>query len=109
MLERSEGETFTLTQDRPAQTAQNRDHILVIHQVEYQNFIPYKLHYSHAVAYSEDGLYGSGIKQGAIEILDISKPITEQKWIENGKQAQENRLFVRANKSNTEIRRLRWL
>ena len=61
-----------------------RDHILIIHQVDYQNFSAFKLYYSHAVAYPEDGLYGSGIKQGTIEITDLNKPLTEQEWIENG-------------------------
>lgn len=88
---------------------EDRDHILVIHQVEYQNFIPYKIHYSHAVTYPEDGVYGTGIKQGMIEITDINKPITEQVWIENGKQGESNRIFIRAKKSKTEVRRLRWL
>ncbi len=85
-----------------------RDHILVIHQVEYQNFIPYQIHYSHAVAYPEDGIYGTGIKQGTIEILDLNKPLTDQLWTENGKTAEANRIFTRAQKSKTEIRRLKW-
>ncbi len=87
----------------------DRNHILVIHQVEYQNFIPYKIHYSHAIAYPEDGVYGSGIKQGTIEITDINAPITEQVWIENSAQGDANRICVRAKKSKTEVRRLRWL
>lgn len=86
-----------------------RDHILVIHQVEYQNFIPYNIHYSHAVAYPEDGVYGTGIKQGTIEISDIRKPITEQIWIEHGRQGEANRIFARAQTSTTELRRLKWL
>lgn len=85
-----------------------RNHILVIHQVEYQNFIPYKLHYSHAVAYPEDGIYGTGIKQGTVDITDITKPITEQIWTENDKQGEFNRIFVRAGKSKTEVRQLNW-
>lgn len=85
-----------------------RDHILIIHQVEYQNFIPYKIHYSHAVAYPEDGVYGSGVKQGTIEIIDTNKSISEQVWMENGKQGDSNRIFIRARKSKTEIRRLNW-
>ncbi len=99
------GSIITMTND----TEENeRDHILVIHQVEYQNFIPYKLHYSHAVAYPEDGMYGTGIKQGTIEIIDIAKPIAEQAWTENGRQGDTNRIFVRANKSKTEVRQLKW-
>ena len=86
----------------------DRDHILVIHQVEYQNFIPYKLHYTHAMAYPEDGVYGTGIKQGVIDILDSDKPITAQRWTENGLTGEANRIFVRAQKSTTELRRLSW-
>lgn len=86
-----------------------RDHILVIHQVEYQNLVPYKIHYSHAVAYPEDGVYGTGVRQGTIEITNINKPITEQIWIENGNQGDANRIFVRAKKSKTELRKLKWL
>ncbi|MEK7609667.1 MAG: hypothetical protein AAB470_00910 [Patescibacteria group bacterium] len=83
------------------------DHILVIHQVEYQNFIPCKIHYSHAVAYPEDGIYGTGIRQGTIEIVDPDKSISEARWIENNKEGVANRIFIRATKSKTEMRRLR--
>lgn len=86
----------------------DRDHVLIVHQVEYQNFIPTKIHYSHAVAYPEDGVYGSGIKQGEIEILDPNKSILEARWTENGKENWDNRIFIRAQKSKTEIRRLNW-
>ncbi len=84
----------------------DRDHVLVIHQVEYQNFIPTKIHYSHSVAYPEDGIYGTGIKQGIIEIIKPEASIAEQSWTENGKSNQENRIFLRAQKSKTELRRL---
>lgn len=90
-------------------TGGDRDHILVVNQVEYQNFIPCMIHYSHAVAYPEDGVYGTGIKQGTIEIADANKPITEQIWIEDGKQGESNRIYVRARKSKTEVRKLKWL
>jgi hypothetical protein len=84
----------------------DRDHVLVIHQIEYQNFVPTKIHYAHAIAYPEDGIYGTGIKQGVIEILDPIKPITEQIWIENDKTGDKNRIFLRAQKSQTTLRRL---
>ena len=84
------------------------DHILIVHQVDYQNFAAFKLYYSHAVAYPEDGLYGSGVKQGAIEIVDSKKPLTEQEWIENGLTGNANRIYLRAFKSKTELRRLKW-
>lgn len=84
-----------------------RDHILVIHQVDYQDSAPVKIYYSHAVAYPEDGVYGTGIKQGTIDVIDANKPITEQAWTENGKTGDANRIYSRAQKSKTELRRLR--
>ncbi len=84
----------------------DRDHILVIHQIEYQNFAPVKIHYAHAVAYPEDGVYGSGIKKGIIEILHQDKPIIEQIWTENEKTGESNRIFNRAQKSQTSLRKL---
>ena len=85
-----------------------RDHILVIHQVEYQNFASYEIHYSHIISYPEDGLYGSGIRQGVIEIAFPDRPITEALWTENGKTGESNSLLLRAKKSKTEVRRLKW-
>src|SRR6202012_262183 len=61
-----------------------RDHILVIHQVDRHNSSTAKLYYSHAVAYPEDGIYGSGIKQGTIEITDLNRSLIEQSWTESG-------------------------
>ncbi len=86
----------------------DRDHILVIHQVEYQNFVPTKIHYSHVMAYPEDGIYGTGVKQGVIEIIKPEAGLLDQKWNENGKDGANNRIFIRAQKSETEIRRLKW-
>jgi len=85
----------------------DRNHILIIHKVDYQDSIPYKIYYSHAVSYPEHGLYGSGIKQGTIEITNTEKPITEQVWIENEKQGEQNNIFVRSTRSKTEVRRLK--
>lgn len=86
-----------------------RDHVLVIHQVDYQNFVPTKIYYSHAVAYSSDGIYGTGVRQGEIEILDPEESILEARWTENGQEGLSNFIFTRAQKSKTEIRRLNWL
>jgi len=86
----------------------DRDHILVIYQVEYQNFVPIRIHYSHAVAYPEDGLYGSGVRQGSIEITDPSKPLTDAVWSEGGSVAAAAHIFARAQISKTELRRLLW-
>lgn len=87
-----------------------RDHILFIHQVDYQNFIPIALCYSHSVAWPSDGTYGHGVRQGTIEIVDSRKPLIEQKWIEHGKigtrTANENYTFAHAATARTEIRRM---
>ncbi len=86
-----------------------RDHVLIIHQIEYQNFLPVTIHYVHAVAWPTDGEYGHGIHEGKIEIIDVGKNIVEQKWIELEKTGANNYTFSRAIKSVTEIRRLNWL
>lgn len=87
----------------------SRNHIMVIHQVERHDQAPMRLNYSHAIAYPEDGLYGSGVRQGSIEIIHPMKPLIEQNWIEDGKTGDDNRLLARAKGSKTELRRLKWL
>ena len=85
-----------------------RNHILIVHQIEYQNFIPTSIHYTHSIAYAEDGVYGTGIRQGTITILDIEKPLLEQRWTEHEKTGNDAQIFIRALNSRTEIRRLKW-
>jgi hypothetical protein len=89
-----------------------RNHILVIYQIEYQNFIPTTLHYAHAIAWPTDGEFGHGLHKGIIEIINPEKDLFEQRWIELGKDSlvngDENYTFSRARKSKTEIRRLNW-
>jgi hypothetical protein len=63
--------------------AADRNHIIVIDRVEYQNFAPTKIHYVHSIAYPADGVYGTGVRRGMIEIKNISAPITEQIWSES--------------------------
>ena len=86
-----------------------RDHILLIHQVDYNDALPTKIHYTHAVAWPSDGEYGHGVRQGIIQIIDSEKPLTEQLWIEAEKTGEENYTHTRALKSVTQIRRLNWL
>ena len=85
-----------------------RNHIMIIHQVDYQNFVPTTIHYTHSIALPDDGQYGHGVRQGSIEILDPTKNLLEQKWIEKGKTGQENPIYLRAKISKMEVRRLRW-
>ncbi len=85
------------------------DHIIVIHEVISENEVPTKLNYSHSMRWPSDGEYNHGARQGSIEITDASKPITEQRWIENGKTGAENFTRERAvNATKAEIRRLKW-
>ena len=88
------------------------DHILIVTEIEFENSQssskPTKIHYAHAVAYPEDGLLGTGVKQGVIEISADSNSITDGLWSENGSTTKAERIFNRAKKSKTEIRRLRW-
>jgi hypothetical protein len=85
-----------------------RNHIVVIHQVDYQNFIPTTIHYTHSIAWPDDGQYGHGVRQGVIEILEPTKELLDQKWIEKERTGQENPTYLRAKISKTEIRRLKW-
>ncbi|MEK7213634.1 MAG: hypothetical protein AAB637_00750 [Patescibacteria group bacterium] len=87
----------------------NRDHILFIYQIEYQNFLPIVLHYIHATAWPTDGEYGHGIHEGRIDILSLERPLVEQRWIENDKTGEENYTFVNAKKNQTKLRTLPFL
>lgn len=89
-----------------------RNHILVIHAVDYDNEVPVKIYYSHAISYPEDGIYGSGIKQGTISITDPKLDLFNQKWTEGGNadfDPYADRIKARARSSKTELRRLKWL
>ncbi len=85
-----------------------RDHILVIHKVDYENSEPKKIYYSHSISYPEDGLYGHGVRQGVIEIVNSNEIITKQKWIENGHEGENNQIYKKAKGAKTELRRLNW-
>ncbi len=79
----------------------NRDHILVVNSVEYQNYLPIKIFYTHTIAYPEDGMYGTGLKQGSIDFTDLEKNILEFPW-------SETNLLTRAREYTVEVRRLNW-
>ncbi len=86
----------------------DHDHIILVSQVEYQNFIPTTIHYVHSIAWPSDGEYGHGVRTGTITISNINAPITSQIWEENEKTGTENYTLQRAISSSTEIRRLNW-
>ncbi len=86
-----------------------RNHILIIYQVEYQNFKPIKIHYTHSIAWPSHGEYNHGVKDGIIEIIDSEKNIIDQRWIESEKLSDDNYTFSSAKNSVTELRRLNFL
>ncbi len=97
-----------ITMITPPNATENRDHIIIVTQVEYQNFIPTTIHYTHSIAWTTDGEYNHGVRTGTITVSDINKPIAEQIWEENEKTGPENYTSARALKSVTELRRLNW-
>ncbi len=99
------GDIITMIKSAENELGQ-RDHIIIIYQIEYQNFLPITLHYVHSIAWPTDGQYGHGIHEGKIDIIDLNKNIIDQRWIELDKSGEENHTYMRAGKSLTEIRRL---
>jgi hypothetical protein len=99
------GDFITMTE---SMDDSHRDHVIVVYQIEYQNFSPTILHYIHSVAWPTDGEYNHGIHEGTIEIVDVNKPITDQIWNENNTRNDGNYTLARAKKSLTNIRRFNW-
>jgi len=88
----------------------NFNHLLLIHQVDFENNQPKIIHYTHSFAWSSDGQYGHGVKQGKIEITDLNKKLLEQQWIEQGKTREENETWQHAKLANElDIKRLKAL
>lgn len=86
----------------------NFHHMVILHQVDYKNGKPAVLHYTHTLDWRADGKYNHGVKQGQIEILDTSKSILEQKWIENNMTEEKNDTYMKAKEAErVELRRIR--
>ncbi len=82
-----------------------RDHILIVDRVETSpDGQPALIHYCHTVAYPEDGLYGTGSKEGTITITDSQADLLAQAW----QSPDALRLLARAKASETSLRRLNW-
>jgi len=77
----------------------DRDHVLIVHKIDYENDAPKIIYYSHSLNWSIDGKYNHGVRQGTIEITDIDKPLSEGKWIEAGKESKENETLMRARRA----------
>ncbi len=75
------------------------NHVLVVHEVAYENNAPKVVSYTHTLQWSADGKYHHGVRQGAISITDIHKSILEQIWNEQNKIGVENETFLHAQLS----------
>ncbi|PCI30396.1 hypothetical protein COB55_00305 [Candidatus Wolfebacteria bacterium] len=75
------------------------NHVLIIHKVIYKGTTPTEIHYTHTIAWSTDGKYDHGVRQGIIEITDPEKPLPDQKWSENGETNRNNETRARALKA----------
>ncbi len=89
--------------------AADRDHVLLITDISLENGSLRSLSYIHAIAYPEDGRYGTGPRQGKIDISFPGEPLLKQVWSEGAALENARRLYERAAVSRTEIRRLKWL
>ena len=85
-----------------------RNHILIIKEVEYQDNIPKSFSYAHAIAYREDCIYGSGIRQGKIVLTYPNADLQGQEWLPEH-NTSTNLLKNYKNKYKIEIRRPRFL
>jgi len=77
----------------------NPDHIMIVHEVEYDNKNLKTIRYTHSYRWPSDGQYFHGVRQGHIEITDKAKNILEQKWIEQGVTGEANKTFVLAKEA----------
>ncbi len=93
-------------------TNKERDHILVVSAVARgggDSGARTRISYAHAIAYPEDGLYRTGVKQGEIEAVSSTGALVDQVWRESGSLESARAIFERARASKTELRRLKWL
>lgn len=83
------------------------NHVLVITNINTENAKLKELEYVHSLQWKSDGKYGGGVRTGKILIEDISKPLTDQNWIEQEKDGQENETLWRAQTAQLlQVRRL---
>lgn len=90
----------------------DRDHVLLIDKVNYdasksELTEPISLNYVHSFAWSKDGKYNHGTKQGKITFTDTKRDLLAQTWQEDGKTSIENETYQHAKQAKLlDIRRL---
>lgn len=87
-----------------------RNHMMVLTHIYYEDGAPRRFSYSHAIAWPSDGTARHGVRKGEIHILDLTKPLLDQHWIEQGQSGEQNGTWVKAKKAQeVTIRRLHLL
>lgn len=86
----------------------DRDHILIVKEIEYSDGVPNVIRYIHTMHWPTDGEYGHGIKEGEIVVRNPNDNILDCIWREDDKDGVENYTYKKAKNSHTEIRRLKW-
>jgi hypothetical protein len=84
------------------------DHVMLVESVEKAGDLVVHIHLTHSFAWSSDGALHHGVRRSEINVQNISKPLLEQEWTEQGKSGKENETFKRAMEAKrVEIRRMK--
>ena len=68
-----------------------------------------KIEYAHATRSSSEGKYNHGVRRGEIKIIDPTKNILDQIWIEKEKTNEDNETYTEAKTAKTlQIKRLKF-
>jgi hypothetical protein len=71
-------------------------HVALLHKVEKNNEGQIILHYSHSIQLLNEGSAEHGVRQGYIKIINPTKKLTEQFWLERGEVGDKNKFFIYA-------------
>ena len=85
----------------------DHNHMLIVTETEKTTNNETKIKYVHSIQYKNDSRYEHGVREGEIIITDSNKNLLEQKFIEEGKENAQNKLFQYAQTAQKiEIKRL---
>lgn len=84
----------------------NRNHILLIKEVEYEHSEPKIITYTHSFRWSKEGKYKHGVRDGTIKIQNLKQGLLDQQWLEKDKKNKKNETYRTAQKGILQIRRL---
>ncbi len=83
------------------------DHVILIESVDKAGDLTVNLHLVHSFRWSSETNTQHGVRRGEIHVHDISKPLLQQEWVEQGKSGKDNETFRRATEAKrVEIRRI---